>query len=156
MADLVNLFNHAVEGAVAAFVAVMVYVGTRYHESKKLKYNLADMLSAELASLDNAIRGPRMSRAVVPADYGVLDMPREAYDGLVNSGNIAHFDRKLQIRFQKFYAYERKRQYGEMESEIVDLLAEIDRFQNKNSRLYKRAFGWLKRFVGRLSRKHHA
>ena len=150
-----NLFNRAVEGAVAVFVAVIVYVGTRYHESKKLKYNLADMLSVELASLDKAIRGPRMNRAVMSADYDVLDMPREAYDGLVNSGNIAHFDRKLQIRFQKFYAYERKRQYGEMESEIVDLLAEIDRFQNKNNRLHKRAFGWFKRLVDRLSRKHY-
>ena len=152
LAYLAIVFNYAVEGAVAGLVAIVVYIITKHDESKNFKYNLARMLSVELESINILMAGSRMNRAVARATYDVLDMPRETYDGLVSSGNIAHFDRKLQTVFQKFYAWERQRQYDRMESEIVHILDATKRFQDKNKTWYRRVHNAVGHFGGKLSR----
>lgn len=131
--------NYAVEGAVAGLVAIGVYIATKRHEAENFKYDLALMLSVELESINTLMMGSRMTRPVTRVAYGSLDMPRETHDGLVSSGNIAHFDRKLQTRFQKFYAWERQKRYGRMEDEIVRILDATKRFQDRNRAWYRRA-----------------
>lgn len=144
------LSSHALEGLIVGLVAVLVYMVKKHDQSTKLKYDLATMLSIEIDLINDRISGSRMNRPIAPASYDIIDVPRETYDGLVNSGNIANFDINLQRLCQKFYGYERRREYDKMEGKVVDLIQELERFQRKNYVLYRRIYDALRRFGGRL------
>ena len=122
-------------GLVSVVIAILVYYVKKHAETRCLRYNLADMLSVEIYDIGMRVESDRFNRP----DQGFLHpLPRRTCEGLVSSGNVASFDKEIQIKLYYFYYHVENNDTDRIRSDVTELISTVDGFRDGNRRWYRR------------------
>ena len=135
-ANLIGYLEIMLHGIMSVAIVVGVYYWKKREEKRGTRYKLADMLSIEVSDIGKMVRSDRLRRP----DQAFRNMiPRKIYDGLVFSGNIADFDKEIQIKLYYFYNYVEKKSMGDIQTNVTNLTRMIEGFRDRNGRRHGRA-----------------
>lgn len=124
-------------GIIMSVVLVLLFLFQERYKVRKKRVMYADLIMVELKHILNFLQPPSWGRPILRTNHPIGTIPRSMYDGLVSSSMISVLSTDLQRQLYTFYRGIDSRQYASLQSEIIPLLEDVNKFKEQNRRRRK-------------------